>query len=491
MPNLFAHLVLYASPVVVLILFLTLERNKAIIVSIVGGYLFLPVQVELDLPLLPVIDKSLLPALTAMIMCLLLKETNAQTSISADPLLRKSMASHRRSVHVIILISLLLLLIVALFGMVLTNQESVYFGVGYLPPMRFYDSFSILLLTFVALLPFFLGWWYLPTSKDHRILLLFLASAGLIYSLPALFEVRMSPQLNVWIYGFFPHSFDQHLRGSGFRPLVFLPHGLWLGMFFAMTTLAVSAMLRRSKFAASNSLVWSLALTFTLITLVLVKSLGALIITLVLVPFILFGSSRTMMRVSTIIAFVVLFYPMLRGLDWIPVEQISNFAESINPQRAASFNTRLESEDLLLDRATEKPFFGWGGYGRNSVFDFQTGREIAILDGQWVEFIGSYGWLGYIARFGLLTFPLFFWMAKGLPRPIPLATGGLSLVLAANLIDLIPNATLTPVTWLIAGSLAGYITNRQTEAAESPEDEPAISYSPPSDHPKNIRIPRG
>jgi len=36
------------------------------------------------------------------------------------------------------------------------------------------------------------------------------------------------------------------------------------------------------------------------------------------------------------------------------------------------------------------------------------------------------------------------------------ATAGLCLVLAVNLIDLIPNSGLTPLTWLIAGSVLGY-----------------------------------
>lgn len=44
---------------------------------------------------------------------------------------------------------------------------------------------------------------------------------------------------------------------------------------------------------------------------------------------------------------------------------------------------------------------------------------------------------------------------------------GLALILAFNMIDLLPNATLTPLTWLIAGALLGYA---EMHAAQSRKD---------------------
>ena len=63
--------------------------------------------------------------------------------------------------------------------------------------------------------------------------------------MPALFEVRFSPQLNIWIYGFFQHDFQQMIRGGSFRPIVFLPHGLWVALFFLSTLVAAAALLHR------------------------------------------------------------------------------------------------------------------------------------------------------------------------------------------------------------------------------------------------------
>ncbi len=393
-----------------------------------------------------------------------------------------------------VLILLMVVLFASGFVTVLTNGESLQFGPTFLPAMRVYDGFSIGLETLVYILPFLLGARFLATEAGHKKLLGVLAMSGLAYSLLALFEVRMSPQLNLWIYGYFPHSFAQHVRAGGFRPIVFLEHGLWVSIFLSMATLAGAVLLRSSSVSAATSLRWMLFLVWMLITMVLVKSLGALVITVLLLPLILFGTGWWMLRAGWIVALIVMTYPMLRGLDWVPVEKVSELATRVNPERGHSFDVRLFNEDVLLARAEEKPYFGWGGWGRNEIYDTETGRNIAITDGMWVIFVGTFGWFGYLARFGLLTFPLLTLIRRRRKQAIPLATTGLALVSAANLIDLIPNATLTPVTWLVAGALAGYALRQHAEMtadASTPEAtqiEPDILADPPRS--VNVRKPR-
>ena len=59
-------------------------------------------------------------------------------------------------------------------------------------------------------------------------------------------------------------------------------------------------------------------------------------------------------------------------------------------------------------------------------------------------------------------------------------TVGMTLILAANIVDLIPNATLTPLSWLAAGALAGLAARRVTgtDAAPQPSDRPAFAPAP-------------
>jgi hypothetical protein len=78
-----------------------------------------------------------------------------------------------------------------------------------------------------------------------------------------------------------------------------------------------------------------------------------------------------------------------------------------------------------------------------------------VTDGVWIIVIGSYGWLGYIAQFGLLTLPTLMLAFGRRSSALTPATAGLGLVMAANLLDLLPNATQIPFTWLMAGALLG------------------------------------
>lgn len=55
--------------------------------------------------------------------------------------------------------------------------------------------------------------------------------------------------------------------------------------------------------------------------------------------------------------------------------------------------------------------------------------------------------------------------------------GVVALILAFNLADLLPNATLVPLTWLVAGALLGQaealaLARRQAKAAASPALSP-------------------
>jgi hypothetical protein len=161
------------------------------------------------------------------------------------------------------------------------------------------------------------------------------------------------------------------------------------------------------------------------------------------------------MLMALCITLVMLSYPTLRGAGLIPTQSLQDIAAGISPDREDSLKFRLDNEDQLLAHANQRPLAGWGGFGRSRIFDPETGRDISITDGIWIIVMGGSGWLGYLATFGLLGMPvlILFWRQKRLD--ISLATAGLCLMLAANLVDMIPNATMTPLTWLIAGALAG------------------------------------
>jgi len=68
--------------------------------------------------------------------------------------------------------------------------------------------------------------------------------------------------------------------------------------------------------------------------------------------------------------------------------------------------------------------------------------------------IGSYGWFGYLGQFGLLTAPILLLGLRRSDAGITPASAGLAVVLAANLMYLVPTPALSSVGWLAAGALA-------------------------------------
>lgn len=359
------------------------------------------------------------------------------------------------------------------FITVVTNTEVLRYGPLILPALKPYDAISIIGGFVFGLLPFLLAQRHFATAESHVVLLRAVVLAMLVYSLPTLFEIRMSPQLNVTFYGFFPHQFLQHMRDGGFRPVVFLLHGLWLAIILAMAVMAALALWKQRLSEGKRAGHWMFAALYLFIVLSLSNSLGALVIAVLVIPAAVLLGARGQVLIAAALAGAVLLYPILRGAQIVPVDDILSFAESISAERAASLEFRLRNEDALSERAAEKPWGGWGSWGRNLIFDPETGQEASIVDGAWILLIGTYGWLGYLSQFGLMTLPIIL-VALGRRRvPIQPATAGLALVMAINLVDLIPNATMGPVTWLISGALAGFYARR-----DAPEDEVAMANGP-------------
>jgi hypothetical protein len=275
----------------------------------------------------------------------------------------------------------------------------------------------------------------------------------------------MSPQLSTWIYGFFPHSFAQHARAGGFRPVVFLHHGLWLGQFLVLGFLASIGLSKMTSSRSSRR--YALVAAALLITLWLSKSLGVILLGLAFAPVILFREARGQLLVAAIIASLVMTYPALRASGLVPVQQFANAVESLSPERADSFRVRVAHENALLEKAALRSILGWGIWNRWRVYD-EEGRDITISDGGWIITLATGGWVGYLSVFGLLAVPVLLAARHARRLELDRSSATIAILLAVNMIDLIPNATLTPLTWLLAGSLAGRLSWAVLPAKQTP-----------------------
>ncbi|MGY6548149.1 MAG: hypothetical protein ACXIU7_03970 [Roseinatronobacter sp.] len=453
MPNPIAYLALLLWPIVIMWLFRKMPPERAFIWSILGGYMWLPELTSFNLPLVPGLDKSSIPNLTALAVCVMVLKM--RFSLLCDGWLAK------------ILTAFLLLAPVA---SVLVNSDPLEFGyvmsgqmrivlepVEPIPGMRIYDSVGSLVRALILALPFFMARQMLATEAALTEFLRILVVAGLIYSVPMLFEVRFSPQLHTWIYGFFQHSFGQMMREGGFRPIVFMPHGLWVAFFALICALSAAHFAREATPEARTRAV--LIAIYLAFVLWMCRSMGPRMMFLTLAPLILFCSAKLHLRLAAIMAVVAMLYPLLRGAGLVPTDAWVEFIRSINIERSLSLAFRFDNEDLLLARASEQLLLGWGGWGRNMIRDQMTGEMITITDGMWIIVIGQFGWMGYLGTFGLLCLPifsLFIAYRRTAAAEVPRVVGVCALLLGANLVDLLPNATLVPLTWLLAGALLGH-----------------------------------
>lgn len=441
MPNSFAYLMLGLWPIVTLAMFRFWPKERAFVWSLLGAYLFLPPPpAAFDLPMMPPLTKESLPSLVTFLV--------VWARFGRPALLPSTMAGR----------VLAAIFVLSPIATVLTNPEPVVFGRIWIQPLGLKDMVALVLLQFILLLPLLMARRVLASAEGQREVLLGLFVGGLIYSLPMLLEVRLSPQLNIWIYGYFQHSFEQMMRDGGFRPIVFLYHGLWVA-FFCMTAVCAGLALSRSGVGQRKRVLYLAGAAYLLAVLVLCKSLGSLLLGAVAMTMILLLPRRTQLRAAALIALVAISYPVLKGADLIPVEWMLSEAAQVDPDRAASLRFRFDNEDTLMERAMEKPLFGWGSWGRNHIMHPVTGEILTVTDGRWIILIGVFGWAGYLAEFGLLALPiLMLWRDAGrAPRgSFTPYLGPMAVLLAINIVDMLPNATLTPLTWMLAGALLGY-----------------------------------
>jgi len=438
--NAFAYLVLLSWPLFSIWLYRHKSIQVATLAIIIGGFMVLPVGTFVDFPLIPPLGKHSMPVLAAIIGCWLIKKQKIKYFANKG---------------------LLQVLVLSLFfGAFITtelNTDRIILVGKFLPGLTLHDAISAVVGTFLSVTPFFIGKQFFRSYQDQLLMFRFLAIAGLIYSIPMLYEIRMSPQLHIQFYGFFPHDFGQQRRNGGFRPVVFMGHGLWVAFFTACTLTAMvtlGGIKEKIKQYSPNTLSY-----YLLIVLVLCKTKASLLYGLFTFVLIKKINTKKQLKIAVLLAILTLLYPTMSIIKVFPHQKIAELAESyLGPERAESLVYRFDNEVLLLDHARKRFFFGWGGWGRNRVHDEETGKDIAVTDGRWIIKFGTAGFIGFIAEFGLLAIGIF--KARAAAKLIKdnnelRLLAAHALLISIVMVDQLPNASLAPWLWLLAGILLG------------------------------------
>lgn len=422
------------------VVYVLLRPTLATAVVLLTAILFLPDLVAFDPPGLPPFDKFTIPGLLAFAGCLM----------TAGPKLRSSRPGRGVDLFAVVLL-------VGVFITCRLNPETLTYGDTVLPGLGIHDGISDVVRTLLyAVIPFFLGRVLFRNSRDASDLMGAFVVGALLYVPLILVELRMSPQFHRWVYGFHQHEFGQTMREGGYRPMVFMPHGIALAMFLLTASLAAFA-LSRARLRLPYGLPASGMGFVLLVVLIACKSIGALVYGLIAVPLVAFGSARVMARVSRWLAIFVLLYPVLRITETFPTQAVLDTAARFSQERADSLAFRFYNEESLVEKALLRRWFGWGGFGRGRIYN-SWGKDESTTDGHWIIIFGSNGIVGMVGTYGLLLFPCLLALRRLRKIHDPherLLVGSLSIVTIVNVVDLLPNGMYTGLPLVLAGALDG------------------------------------
>jgi hypothetical protein len=325
--------------------------------------------------------------------------------------------------------------------------------------------------------PYFLGRLYLNNLESLRNLAIAIIYGGLAYIPLCLLEARLSPQLHRWVYGFHAHQFIQSLRVGGYRPTVFMQHGLMVGVWMMTATLLLVWLWQTRALAKTMPLpilghaypVNTVLLVIILVgTFVFLRATGALVLfALALAILFMVRHLRTWLPLLLVVA-VISGYLYLGVSGQITQSQrlqvTQTVAQVVGKDRAQSLSFRLENEEALSQKARKAMVFGWGGWGRSRIID-DDGVDRTVTDSLWIIIFGQSGLWGLTSWMAMLLLPVAGFCARfrpttwALPQVAPAA--GLTVILLMYTLDCILNSMINPIFILLGGGLSGLILTPQ------------------------------
>lgn len=440
-PNVFAGIALLSWLPIVMVMFMTMPPRRAVICAFLGAWLFLP-MFGYNLKLLPDYTKMTATCVGVLLGAMIF-DLDRMLSFRPKwwdlPMLGWCFAPVPASI---------------------SNNLGLY------------DALSEAQMQLVTWgLPYLIGRIYFSDMRSIRQLAIAIVIGGLIYVPFCLWESRMSPQLHNQLYGYHQHQFMQSIRLGGFRPTVFMVHGLMVATWMTTATLLAVWM----WVSGSVKRIWEIPMPIIIVVLlataILCRSIGAMaLLTGGLGALFMVRWLKTPLPVLCIIL-VVPIYITLRAPNIWTGKNLVDLAETFtNPRAAQSLRWRFQNEKILAEKAMQRPIFGWGGWGRSRVRD-AWGRQLAFIDSLWIIVFGRTGIYGLIFMITMILSPVALFLLRypaatwATPTIGPLAA--LVMLLCLYTVDCLPNAMVNPIYMLGSGGLIGLMTGKRSIPATS------------------------
>ncbi|MFO0959093.1 MAG: hypothetical protein U0800_16975 [Isosphaeraceae bacterium] len=323
-----------------------------------------------------------------------------------------------------------------------------------------YDGVSGVVVQFLQFSgsPYLLGRVHFRGIGDLRALAVAIFFGGLAYTLPCLYEIRMSPVLQIYLYG---TGGGDTFRLGGYRPMVFLYNGLELGLWMAATcvagyTLWLSGALKQVRGFSAG---WALA--FLIGVTILCRSSGALAI--MMAGCLAIYLTRRLPRKAWILALVLVvpLFVATRPSGILPLEDLSQMLiENFDAERGRSFKFRVDNEDLYIAKSLQRPLFGWGGYNRHQVYN-EEGLVTTINDSRWILSFSTTGLFGLVSWTAFMMLPGVL-LALRIPardwlRPAFAPATALAVVATMFALDNLVNCMDNPIYSLSIGAVASIL----------------------------------
>jgi hypothetical protein len=312
-----------------------------------------------------------------------------------------------------------------------------------------------------------------------------------------LFESRMAPQLHQWIFGIPGRVGWEMVEFYGplrYKASVFLESPLELTPLMGLGVLAGWRLWRVLGVRRLFGFDIRLLLAAAVVAMLMGKSLGG--VTLTIVGFgCLAATSRWRTPLFCVALMLVppMYFATRASGFWDGMFVVDFLRENVSAHRADSLLTRVENENILVAKALERPVFGWGGWGRNRVYD-EEGKDISITDGFWVITLGVNGWFGLGSWLVVVSLPLVLALARW-RRLRPWRGDGVMLAWAAvgaslHAVDCIANSMINPFYYMFLGAAATVAIRGAVAVAGSAEplSAPAPSRRAPL-HPRRRIAP--